>query len=720
MNKRTSLISLLMVLALWLTGVVPAWADGLIIPVPPPDIPIHDLAPLAVKYHHVEVSIEDQVAVTKIDQVFVNESSYQLEGTYVFPLPEDASISAFAMYVDGQRLDGEVLDREQARRIYEDIVRKRRDPALLEYVGRSAFRARIFPIAPHSEKRVQLEYTQVLTLDGGLIRYVYPLDTERFSAKPIPDVRIHVDIRSKDAIKSVYSPSHDAAVDRPSDYRAVVGVEESNVKPDKDFALYYTLSGQDVGLNLLTYKPAGEDGFFLLLAAPRVQVDSYAVIAKDVMFVVDTSGSMRGEKLAQVKKALKFVLDNLNKEDRFNIIAFSTGLHPYAESMRPASERKEALQFVDELKAAGGTNIERALTEALSQSQTGRPQIVIFLTDGLPTEGVTDMPTIIEHVNKAARPESRLFAFGVGDDVNATLLDTMAQAHRGATAYVRPGQDIEAEVSGFYDKVSTPLLSDLKLNFGDVRVTDVYPDPLPDLFVGSQLVLAGRYHLGDAHGSAGITLSGEVNGQKQTFTYEDVSFRERGGESFIARLWATRRIGYLLSQIRLHGEERELVEEIVDLAVRYGIVTPYTSFLIQEDVDVLSPTARAEVANQAYAAEKAAPAPMAGAAAVARSMDEAGLRKAQTVSGAEHQDLRSVGDRTFVLRQGTWTDTTFDASKMTPQKIGFGSDTYFQFLSARPEWGVYFSLGQHVIVVLDGQAYEITEGDFPPLAPPAP
>ncbi len=678
---------------------------------------------MAVKYHHVEVSIEDQVATTQIDQVFVNESSYQLEGTYVFPLPEDASISSFAMYVDGQRLDGEVLDREQARRIYEDIVRKRRDPALLEYVGRSAFRARIFPIPPHSEKRVQLEYSQVLTMDGGLVRYVYPLDTERFSARDIPDVQIHVDIRSREAIKSVYSPSHDVAVDRPSDYRAVVGLEESDVKPDKDFALYYTVSEQDVGLNLTTYKPRGEEGFFLLLAAPKIQVDQRAVIAKDVVFVLDTSGSMRGEKLRQAKGALKYVLDNLNGEDRFNIIAFSTGLHSYADTLRPAAERKDALQFVDELKAAGGTNIERALTEALGQAESGRPQIVIFLTDGLPTEGVTEPSDIIGRVDKSARAEARIFAFGVGDDVNTTLLDTITQGHRGAAGYVRPGQDIEAEVSDFYRKVSTPVLSDLKLDFGGVRVTDVYPDPLPDLFAGSQLVLVGRYR-SDGEGSGGkVTLSGKVNGQTQTFTYEDASFREQGGESFIARLWATRRIGYLLSQIRLHGErseDRELVDEIVDLAVRYGIVTPYTSFLVQEDVDVLSPTARSRIANEAYAAQQAAPAPMAGAAAVDRSMDEAGLRKAETVMGTEQAEVKAVSDKTFVLRNGVWIDTTFDAGKMTPQKIGFGSDTYFQFVSAHPEWGAYFALGRQVVVVLDGRAYEIAEGEFPPVALPAP
>jgi Ca-activated chloride channel family protein len=215
-------------------------------------------------------------------------------------------------------------------------------------------------------------------------------------------------------------------------------------------------------------------------------------------------------------------------------------------------------------------------------------------------------------------------------------------------------------------------------------------------------------------------LSGEVNGETQRFTYEDLSFRASGGESFIARLWATRRIGYLLGQIRLHGEDRELVDEIVDLAVRYGIVTPYTSFLIQEDVDVLSPIARSGIAQKAYEALGAVPTLAMGGAAVDRAVGEEQLRTAQTAPAEQPAEVKSVGDKTFVYRQGAWVDTTFDASQMTPKKIGFGSETYFKFLAAWPKWGGYFSLGQHVIVVLDGQAYEIAEGDFPAIDVPGP
>jgi len=308
----------------------------------------------------------------------------------------------------------------------------------------------------------------------------------------------------------------------------------------------------------------------------------------------------------------------------------------------------------------------------------------------------------------------------------------MAEAHRGASAYVRPGEDIDEEVSAFYAKVSTPLLSDIELDFGDIRVEDTYPYPLPDLFVGTQLVLVGRYREG---GDTTITLEGEVRDRLQSFEYDDVPFRDRGGDEFIPRLWATRKIGYLLSQIRLHGESRELVDEIVDLSVRYGIISPYTSFLVDETEDVLSEEGRARVAEQKYQAmATATPAPAYGAGAVDKSEAEAGLRGAQAVPMAPavlppgeglggggvpvREVVKYVGDKTFVLQDDVWIDTAYDVDKMATTQISFGSDNYFELLVARPEWGKYFALGTYVIVVLEGTAYEVVVGDVPEVEVP--
>jgi len=714
MMKRRILLVTVVLLGLTVATAGTAYADGIIIPDPPPHVPITQVPNLTIKYHRVRVTIENQVATTHVDQVFVNEAPYEMEGTYIFPLPEEAAISEFAMWVDGEKLEGRLLDKDQARRIYEDIVRRRQDPALLEYVGRNAFQARIFPIPPGGERRVELEYSQVLPMDGGLVQYVYPLDTERFSARPLEEVAISVELHSNEPIKAIYSSSHQVAVDRHGEYNATVGYEEYDVVPDRDFELYYTISEEDFGLNLLSYREPDEDGFFLLLVAPKVEVEEREVVAKDVILVLDTSGSMRGEKLSQAKGALEFVLDNLKDEDRFNIIAFSTGVRQYAARLQPTEERKEALYFVRELEAVGGTDINRALLEAVAQAEGERPTLIIFLTDGLATEGVVDTEQIITNVAQSATKAVRIFTFGVGDEVNTVLLDTLAQSHRGASAYVRPGQSIEEEVSAFYAKVSSPLLADLGLDFGDVHIEDTYPYPLPDLFAGTQLVLVGRYRQG---GFTTVTLEGEVNGRLQRFAYGDLHFRDEGGESFIPRLWATRKIGYLLSQIRLHGESRELVDEIVSLSVRYGIITPYTSFLVEETEKALTEAGR-EVIVEKEVQVMATPAPAFGAEAVEKSVTQESLRGADTVAAPTVTEVKHVGDKAFVLHDGVWTDTLYEPDRMETAKVGFGTDGYFDLLAARPEWGKYFALGQHVIVVLEGQAYEVTEGDYEPALTP--
>ncbi len=732
-GKRIQILcGILVFLALVIVPAAPAQADGIVIPDPPPHIPIVEVPYLTIKYHRVTVTIEDQVATTHVDQVFVNEGRHEVEGTYLFPLPEGATISEFAMWVDGEKLEGQVLERDEARRIYEDIVRRRRDPALLEYVGRDAFQASIYPIPPGGERRIELEYSQVLPMDNGLVEYVYPLNTEKFSPRPLEEVVVNVTIRSNEPLKAIYSPSHEVDIVRRGDHNAVVGYEEYGVKPDRDFVLYYTVSPEDVGVNLLSYKPDGRsEGFFVLLAAPKVEVDTQQVIAKDVILILDVSGSMRGEKIEQAKEALSFVLDNLHDEDRFNIIAFSTSTRPYARDLVWADERGEARDFVARLEASGSTDINRALLEALAMADQDRPTILVFLTDGLPTVGEVDIDRIIDNVGEAAPRNARIFPFGVGYDVNTVLLDTMAENHRGASGYVRPEEAIDEKVSAFYAKVSTPLLADIEIDFGWVDVEDVYPYPLPDLFAGTQLVVVGRYQDG---GGTEITLTGEVNGEPQTFRYDGMHFDRLGGEEFIARLWATRKIGYLLQQIRLHGEQGELVDEIVELSIRYGIITPYTSFLVEETDMALREEGRARIVETVEVEKEVE---VSGEAAVDRSVQEKVLSQAEAPAamptmvpgvegravdeyGYEISPVKYVGDKTFVLHNDVWTDTAFDPDKMVPVPVGFGSDDYFALIGARPEWGRYFALGDHVIVVLEGTAYEVREGDAPPLEVPVP
>jgi Ca-activated chloride channel family protein len=721
-------ISLMICLLFFAFG-IQVLADGIIIPIPPrPPTPTPPLRSLAIKYHHVTVTIQDQVVTTHVDQVFVNESGHDLEGEYLFPLPADASISRFALWVDGVPVEGRVLDRDEARDIYEDIVRQQRDPALLEYVGHNAFRAHIYPIPAHGERRVELEYEQVLQADQGLLRYTYPLSTEKFSTRPLEEVRVTVDIRSREALKAVYSPSHPIEVDK-DDHTAQARYSDEQVIPDRDFVLYYTVGAEELGANLLSYQPDGEDGFFLLLLAPPATAETEELVARDVFFVLDTSGSMRGEKLQQAKAAARYVLDNLNPEDRFNIIAFSSSTSHYARGLQPASDVRGARQFIQELEAGGGTNIARALEETLAQTSDERPQVLVFLTDGLPTEGERDAGKIIARVSEIAGENVRLFTFGVGYDVNTMLLDALAQNHHGTGSYVRPEEDIESAVSSFYEKISKPVLADVALDFGRVQVEDVYPYPLPDLFAGGQLVVVGRYRQG---GSAILTLSGTINDERVAYPFPNVRLQTEADSSqatdFIPRLWATRKIGYLMSQIQLHGAEDELIDEIIDLSVRYGIVTPYTSFLVDETEDALTTEGRRDLAERELAAPPVdadgraglAAAPASGEGAVEKSITQNMLRGADVVAQSDEERVRIVGDKTFVLRDGIWTDTTFDPARLEPERVALGGERYFALLDEHPEWRRYLALGPEVILVWEGQAYQIDPNAAPEPTPATP
>src|SRR5438552_15154258 len=496
-------------------------------------------APLEVTSHHVEVKIDGQVAVTSIDQEFYNPNDQRLEGTYMFPVPKGAHIDKFSMEIGGKMVDAELLRADKARQIYEDIVRKMRDPALLEYAGRDLFKVRIFPIEPRSRKPIKISYTELLRSDAGTVTYLYPLSTEKFSARPIKNLSVKIEVKSAEPLASIYSPSHKVEIKRDGANRAVIGYESKDEKPDTDFQLVYSSDTRDVGLRLITYKPDGDDGYFLLLAAPTVS-DETKPAAKDVVFVVDTSGSMAGAKLQQAQKALRFCVENLNADDHFEVVRFSTEAEPFFHELVPADSdhRKRANGFIDDFKPIGGTAIADALQSALKvrPDKSNRPFVVIFLTDGLPTVGTRNPDEIVANIKNASGV--RIFSFGIGSDVNTQLLDQIAEGTRAFSQYVLANEDLELKVSNFYTRIKEPALTNLRLAFGGgVRTSKLYPAQLLDLFKGDQLVLTGRY---TGSGEVEAKLSGMANGREQLFNYK-VKFNDSSND-YVARLWATRRV----------------------------------------------------------------------------------------------------------------------------------------------------------------------------------
>jgi Ca-activated chloride channel family protein len=662
----------------------------------------------------------------------VNPISRVMEGTYLFPLPENAAISNFRMTIDREPVEGRVIDREEARRIYEEYVRRMVDPAILEYVGRNAFRARVFPIPAQGEKEIQIGYSQPLSFESGVYQYTYPLSgacSEAASAGSAgQEVAITVTIQSRQPLRAIYSPTHEIAVRRVDDHTARVSFEARELRSERDFQLYYSVSEKEFGLNLLAHRRGDEPGYFMLMLAPKREIPREEIAPKDIVFVFDTSGSMNGAKIEQAKRALQFILNNLNPHDRFNIIRFNSEVEPFRKGLveaAPASV-EAARDFVAEIKAVGGTAIDDALATSFESlpttrlaSDDGRRTMIVFMTDGQPTIGETNPERILANVARLNRGRARLFVFGVGDDVNTLLLDRLARDGAGTVEYVRPSEDLELKVSAFYNKIAHPVLADLELSLPGAEVTDLYPKRVPDLFAGSQLILFGRY---TRPGAVTARLAGQVAGHRQTFTYP-VSLPDRERENgFIPRLWASRKIGYLLEEIRLHGESAELKDEVIRLSKEHGILTPYTAFLVEEpgvrrsdprlSLDgaippPAAPGARREARDRAaggYAG--AAPSDASalrlstGAEAV-RASQRIGGMKAQSVESEEASAVRRVDSRVFQRRDDVWVDAAYTA-KMPVIAVKWGSPAYFELLRLRPSLGRVLALGRKLVVALDG------------------
>lgn len=735
-----------------------AFAQGMLIPTDT------SMGPLGIKYQRVSAEIVDGAAVTRVEQVFVNTSGRQLEAHYVFPLPKGAALQDFYLWINGKRTKGEMLEKQKATDIYEGIVRRLQDPGLLEYVDTDAFRARVFPVPANGEQKIELSFSQVLDFNAGLYQYHYPLGAGTRGAPKLTvrqDFTFSASIKSKTPLRSIYSPTHKLGVSRKGENEAITGLElGAGADISKDLDLFYTVSDKSVGLTFMSHRPDPEQpGFFMALISPKTDVKAEDVISKRVTFVIDTSGSMMGDRMKLARDSLKYCVQKVNPKDEFNVVRFSTDVEALFEKPQLATEAnlKKALEFVSGLEAIGGTAIDEAMVRALKDgaNRGEKPHMVMFITDGHPTVGETDEAAISKNA-KAANQGSRVFTFGVGDDLNARLLDRMADEGQGVSDFARDGRDFELKIGGFYDKVANPVLSDLALDLSAFGAYDIYPKRLGDLFKGSQLVVMGRYRTPK---DGTVLLTGSFNGKKQVFEYRGNATKESKQFDFVPRLWAIRKVGYLLEEIRLRGEKPELKEEIVALGKKYGIVTPYTSYLVVEDVpmpvaqnrppppprpDPWSFNRRAEEKSAPKGSASGfsgsfgtgggalgrvqpnapSPAPATAAEAPADMDDfarapakEEAMKKAdgkdaiamskavrkmkeQTEGERVSDPVRSASGRTFVYRNGGWIDTEAQSGTPKSLKVKYLSDAYFALLKARPDLKAALALSDRLVIVV--------------------
>jgi Ca-activated chloride channel family protein len=535
----------------------------------------------------VSAEIVDGVATTTIEQTYRNDGGRDAEGTWFLPLPAGAVADGFTMTVGGKEVAGEVLDANQARGVYERIVRQRRDPGLLEYAGEGMLRARIYPIPANGEVGVKVRMRQVLQPTGGLYEWRWPLRAAQFGDTGDGPLGLSVKIRSQTPLSTVIAPYAAAEIRRNGELEAIVSLEGTS-RQLEDLKVLYGLSEQEFGLHMLPWREAGNPGYFTMLLSPPRQLAAQKAPRRCVQFVVDTSGSMSGDKIEQAKAALRSFLTSLRGEDTFQVITFASNVQKFFESpQRATPENLEAAKKrIEQLTAMGGTNIGEALREAL-ESQipvpdadgTWLPQIV-FLTDGQPTVGLTNPQQILELTKLVDKREMRVFALGVGDEIDVRLLDDLVLQHRGARDFVRNKEKIEVKVDALCQKIAQPALTDVEVRCEGLDAYEVHPTRTRDLFCGEMLQVVGRYR---NSGRQTVHVRGKQAGVEKDFVFQ-VDFPELADQhSFVPTLWARQHVASLLDDIRRNGQRPELIIEVRKLATRYGIVTPYTSQLIVEE-----------------------------------------------------------------------------------------------------------------------------------------
>ncbi len=707
------------------------FAQGRIVLPPPeeprlPELP-ESLKPVVLEELSADINIRDHVARVRLEQTFYNPNRQNVEGTYLYSFDRDARPGKFFLYINGKKTAGELLGAGKARNIYEDIVRRMKDPALLEFSGQGLFRARIFPFNGRDRRKIELHYDQTLRETQGLYKLQLPI---RQSAQGrIESYSVLINLQTRGRLGTVYSPTHDIALKKIDEHRVEIRLEKKQIGGDQNFIVYYSETGGDIDGRLLSFRPRSDrDGYFMLFIKPRFPEMEKAALPKDVVFVVDASGSMGGRKIQQARRALRYCVSQLNPGDRFDIIRFSGATSRFGGRLTEAGARQkeDAFYFIDNIRSAGGTNIHLALREALDILNVpgkGRAKSIIMLTDGLPTEGLTDVRRIVESLNLNAHNDVRLFSFGVGFDVNTYLLDRLAEESAGRTEYVLPGESIEAPVSQLFASISSPQLSDVTLNFGRMGVDDVYPAKISALYEDRAIIVTGRYRKG---GTMPLEISGMRFGKRVSYKYR-LELLERNRENdFIAGMWAGRKVNHLLNRIRFEGENPEWVATIKELGRVYGLVTPYTSYLVREEKETLLEVSRRRPAMRVLQHKLALEDDISGevmdmlaAPAMSASGSHGGMavktsmarKKMLGTTGRGRSMLvtrRYIRGRPFALRGVEWVEEGLP-EKASYTKITFNSPGYWSLYRSAPEVRYFLALGKNITFEWQGRYYRIAE-----------
>ena len=676
---------------------------------------------------HVRAELTDRVLRYEVTETFVNRGAGLGEADYIFPLPKGAAFQDLKLSINGELVSGETMSAERARGIYEQIVRQQRDPALVEWMGYGMLRARIFPIAPGEEKKVVVRFQMVAEREGDALRVDYFqgkrnaavfMASESSRDSETPSGSFTLSYPADATYGSAYSPTHTVSTQQRG------GRREVRVRGNAaEITLLVPVRTTDEpSISVLSYAPRNEDGFALITLSPPAVAPR--ATARDVTLVLDVSGSMSGVKIRQARAAGKQVLATLGPSDRFRLIDFSTDVRTFRDEFVRATPQNitQASRYLESLQASGSTNISEALDVALEgDTPSGRLGLVLFVTDGEPTVGERNPEAIAARVARR-RGDRRIFSFGVGADLNAALVERLAVEGRGTAHFVRPEESVERAVSIVADRLSSPVVTDVRVTVNGVRLSKRHPSAPADIFAGQDFVMLTRY---SGSGSGSIRFDGRTASGPVSWTERVTFARDSRENSFVARLWATQRVGYLSAEKRTNGGSREVDDEIRELGEKYSIPTEFTSYLVLEPgMNVQTVTGsvsgvRTEMRGTATTGTLAPPptAVSAPAATSAKAFEDARAaaqqRSATSLDAADanmaaNSDMKRVGTRTFQLRGDTWVDSR-KRDTMRVTKVRAFSEAYFKLLETIPELREAFALGDKVIVAGRTVALEISD-----------
>jgi Ca-activated chloride channel homolog len=539
--------------------------------------------------------VQGQIAVSVVDQVFRNEMNTTVEAVWIFPLPENAVVVELFYKFNGQWYQGAIKELGEARQEYEERIRQRIDPALLESLGNNLYRLSIAPINALSDVETKITYVEMLPYEFGTVDYFFQLNAVKMSPKPLQRVSFSGTFTSEKPFKTFSSPSHGGTTamsiikQNDNTYKVVFGDE--NFTPNKDLKIQYETQRNEVEVNVIRYTPTatdsiGSDSYYAVWITPPDEADAGEVIPKKIVFTADVSSSMEGQRIEQLKAALQEFLKYLQPQDSFNIITFGTSVTGFRPDLVPATSdnMEDARAFVTDIGALGLTNINEAMLTSLRQSfDANSANMIVFMTDGYPTWGETFIPNIIKNVKDANTKNVRIFSFGVGEDVSKTLLVQMAVENGGYATFIHQDDDIAVIIGNHFKRISKPVLTNLDIRIEGLVTSDKFPRPLSDLFWGNQVMQLGIYK---NSGSFPVYLIGSLKNKEISYVSTQEFSNVPGGHRFVPRLWAKAKIDYLLDQIAIYGEKKELVDQVIELSLKFQILTPYTAFYADPNTGV--------------------------------------------------------------------------------------------------------------------------------------